>query len=85
VKNVLKFFKEHMPESLYDDIDLEIGYQIRYNDAKETIEREGASCFEDMSEAVYKAMTLDDLIERYLDDNADGIFEFLITSIELKN
>lgn len=85
VENILEFFKENMPESLYDDIYYEIRYQIRYNDAKETVEREGISCFNDMDEDLYDSMSMDELIDRFLDDNIDGIFEFSINSIELNN
>lgn len=85
VEDILEFFKENLPESLYDDIYYEIRYQIRYNDAKETVEREGISCFNDMDEGLYDSMTMDELIDRFLDDNIDGIFEFSINSIELNN
>ena len=83
MKYILEFLEENMPESLYDDIDSEISYQIRYNDAKETIEREGMSCFNDMDEDLYDSMTMDELIDRFMNDNIDGIFEYSINSIEL--
>lgn len=85
VKDILEFLEENMPESLYDDIYSEISYQIRYNDAKETIEREGMSCFNDMDEDLYDSMTMDELIDRFMDDNIDGIFEYSIDSIKLEN
>lgn len=85
VEDILEFFKENMPESLYDDIYYEIRYQIRYNDAKETVEREGISCFNDMDKDLYDSMSMDELIDRFLDDNIDDIFEFSINSIKLKN
>lgn len=84
VDNILEFLQENMPESLYDDIYYKISYQIRYNDAKETVEREGISCFNDMDEDIYDSMTTDELIDRFLDDNIDGIFEFSIDCIKLK-
>ena len=85
VEDVLEFFKEHMHKSLYDEIRYAIKRQIRYNDAKETVEREGRYCFEDMDEDEYESMTMEELIDRYLDDNADGIIEFLIEYIEIKS
>ena len=85
VEDVLEFFKENMPESLYDDIYYEIRYQIRYNDAKDAIECEGRLYFNDMDDVLYDSMTTDELINRFLDDNAEGIFDFSIRSIELKN
>ena len=30
-------------------------------------------------------MTMDELIDRFMDDNIDGIFEFSIDSIKLEN
>ena len=36
-------------------------------------------------EDVYDSMSMDELIDRFLDDNIDGIFEFWIRRIELKN
>lgn len=85
VEDILEFLEENMPKSLYEDIYYEIRYQIRYNDAKETIEREGISCFNDMDEDLYDSMTMDELIDRFMDDNIDGIFEFSIDSIKLEN
>ena len=38
-----------------------------------------------MDEDLYDSMTMDELIDRFLDDNIDGIFEFSINSIELNN
>ena len=83
VDDVLQFFKDRMPKLLYQEISWAIRYQIRYNDAKETVEREGLNCFEDMDEDVYEAMTREELIDRYLEDNIDGIVEFLVEDIEI--
>lgn len=85
VEDVLEFLKENMPDSLYDDIYYEIRYQIRYNDAKDAIECDGIFCFNDMDEDVYDSMGMEELIDRFLDDNIDGIFEFSINSIKLEN
>jgi hypothetical protein len=38
-----------------------------------------------MDEDVYDSMSMEELIDRFLDDNAEGIFDFSIRSIELKN
>lgn len=85
VEDVLEFLKENMPDSLYDDIYYEIKYQIRYNDAKDAIECDGIFCFNDMDENVYDSMSMEELINRFLDDNIDGIFDFSINSIKLEN
>jgi hypothetical protein len=84
VEDALAFLKENMPKSLYDDIYYEIRYQIRYNDAKDAIECDGIFCFNDMDEDVYDSMRMEELIDRFLNDNIDGIFEFSINSIKLE-
>lgn len=84
VEDVLEFLKENMPDSLYDDIYYEIRYQIRYNDAMDAIECDGILCFNDMDEDVYDSMSMEELIDRFLDDNIDGIFDFSINSIKLE-
>ena len=38
-----------------------------------------------MDEDLYDSMTMDELIDRFMDDNIDGIFEFSIDSIKLEN
>ena len=38
-----------------------------------------------MDDDLYDSMTMDELIDRFLDDNIDGIFEFSIDSIKLEN
>ena len=84
VDDVLAYFKEHMEESLYNDIDCEISYMVRYNDAKECIKHNISDCFEDMSQDEFDSMTEDELIERFLDDNIDGLYEFRIEKIEIR-
>ncbi len=81
--DILAYFEEQMPESLYDKIEAAIECQIRYNDSKEMIEQEGINCFTHMSQKVFDSMTMEELIERYMDDNCDGIYEFIIENIEI--
>lgn len=81
--DVLSYFEKHMPQSLFDKIDIELSYQIRYQDSKEMIEHEGINCFPEMSRKVFNSMTKEELIERYMDDNCDGLYEYLIESIEI--
>ncbi|MBR5510642.1 MAG: leucine-rich repeat domain-containing protein [Bacteroidaceae bacterium] len=81
--DILAYFEEQMPESLYDKIEAAINNQIRYNDSEEMIEQEGINCFPEMSQKVFDSMTMEELIERYMDDNCDGIYEFIIENIEI--
>ena len=81
--DILAYFEEKMPQSLFDKIDIELSYQIRYQDSKEMIENEGLDCFPEMSRKVYNSMTKEELIERYMDDNCDGLYEYLIERIEI--
>lgn len=84
VVDVLAYFEENMDKSLYDEIDCEISNMVRYNDAKECIKHNMLDCFEDMDQDEFDSMTEEELIERFLDDNCDGIYEYLIESIEIK-
>ena len=84
VVDVLAYFEENMDNSLYDEIDCEISNMVRYNDAKECIKHNMLDCFEDMDQDEFDSMTEEELIERFLDDNCDGIYEYLIESIEIK-
>ena len=81
--DILAYFEEQMPESLYDKIEAAINNQIRYNDSEEMIEQEGINCFPEMSQKVFDSMTMEELVERYMDDNCDGIYEFIIENIEI--
>ena len=82
--DILAYFEEEMPESLFDKIDIAISNEIRYQDSKEMIENEGINCFPEMSRKVFNSMTKEELIERYMDDNCDGLNEYLIESIDIK-
>ena len=85
VDDVLAYFEENMEKSLYNDIDCEINKMVRYNDAKECIKHNMLDCFEDMDQDEFDSMTEEELIERFLDDNCDGIYEYLIESIEIND
>ena len=82
--DILAYFKENMSESLYCDIHNKIEREIRYRDAAEIVQREGINCFEYMDEEEYDAMSSEELIARFMDDNIEGIYEFLIEKIEIK-
>lgn len=84
VDDVLAYFKVNMAESLYSGICCEISYMVRYNDAKECIKHRVLDYFEDLSQDEYDSMTEDELIERFLDDNIDGEYEFKIENIEIR-
>lgn len=84
VYNILAYFKEEMPQSLFDKIDIAIYQQIRYQDALEAIECEDLDCFQDMSLEEFESMTKEELIERFIDDNSDGLYEYNIECIEIK-
>ena len=85
VDDVLAYFEENMEKSLYNDIDCEINKMVCYNDAKECIKHNMLDCFEDMDQDEFDSMTEEELIERFLDDNCDGIYEYLIESIEIND
>ena len=84
VDDVLAYFEENMEKSLYNDIDCEINKMVRYNDAKECIKHNMLDCFEDMDQDEFDSMTEEELIERFLDDNIDGLYEFIIERIDIK-
>jgi hypothetical protein len=85
VDDVLAYFEENMEKSLCNDIDCEINKMVRYNDAKECIKHNMLDCFEDMDQDEFDSMTEEELIKRFLDDNCDGIYEYLIESIEIND
>ena len=84
VDDVLEYFEENMEKSLYNDIDCEINKMVRYNDAKECIKHNMLDCFEDMDQDEFDSMTEEELIERFLDDNIDGLYEVIIERIDIK-
>ena len=84
VDDVLAYFEENMEKSLYNDIDCEINKMVRYNDAKECIKHNMLDCFENMDQDEFDSMTEEELIERFLDDNIDGLYEFIIERIDIK-
>ena len=81
--DILEHFEEKMPETLFDEIYYTILRTIKYNDAKEYIKQEGIYAFNDMSEEDYDSMTMEELIDIYLDENMFAEYEFTINSIEI--
>lgn len=53
-------------------------------EALEVIEKEDLDYFGDMSYEVFEAMTEEELIDRFMEECRDGIWEYLIENIEIK-
>lgn len=83
-EDILAYLEENLPESLYSDIVCEIDSMVRYNDAKECIEHRMYDCFYKMTPELFDLLTEEELIERFLEDNQDGLYEYLIESIEIR-
>ena len=83
--DILAYYADYgMPEELHNKIDIEILHEIKRQEALEVIEREDLDYFGDMSYEVFEAMTEEELIDRFMEECIDGIWDYLIEKIEIK-
>ena len=83
--DILAYYADNgMPEELHNKIDIEILHEIKRQEALEVIEREDLDYFGDMSYEEFEAMTEEELIDRFMEECIDGIWEYLIAKIEIK-
>ena len=82
-KNVIEYLKTLMPQSLLEDIDYVIYQDVVYNSTKIAIENHGLDCFEDMGYEEFNRLTMDELIERSIEDNCDGVYDYRVVKLEV--
>lgn len=82
-KSVIEYLCTLMPKSLIESIDEAIYFDVVYNSAKHDIKVHGIDCFEDMSWEEFNSLTTEELIERCIEENADGVYEYEVTKYEI--
>ena len=82
-QNALGELRKQMPESLLDDIDYAISEDVCYRSAESSIRIYGIDCFENMSQSEFDSLSKEELIERCLEDNIDGVYEYQVKKIEI--
>lgn len=83
--DILAYYADYgMPEELHNKIDIEILHEIMLQEALGAIKRKNLDYFGDMSYEVFEAMTEEELIDRFMEECIDGIWEYLITRIDIR-
>lgn len=83
--DILAYYADNgMPEELHNKIDIEILHEIKRQEALGAIKRKNLDYFGDLRREVFEAMTEEELIDRFMEECIDGIWEYLIEKIEIK-
>ena len=84
VGNIIEYFEGKMPEELRERIDYEIYTAFERKETESMIRSYGIDCFNNLSQEEYDEMTMDELIDRCIEDNRDGVLEFHIVEISVE-
>lgn len=84
VRNIIEYFEGKMPEELRERIDCEIYASFERQETESMIRSYGIDCFNNLSQEEYDEMTMDELIDRCIEDNRDGVLEYHIVEISFE-
>ena len=59
----------------------EVNGQAKEDEAEDAIRNYGLDCFNNLSQEEYDEMTMDELIDRCMEDNCDGVLDFYVVEI----
>ena len=84
VRNIIEYFEGKMPDELRERIDCEIYASFERQETESLIRSYGIDCFNNLSQEEYDEMTMDELIDRCIEDYRDGVLEFHIVEISFE-
>lgn len=80
-ENIIDYFEGKMPDELRERIDCAIHTAFDRQETEDTIRSYGLDCFNNLSQEEYEEMTMDELIDRCMEDNCDGVLDFHVVEI----
>lgn len=80
-ENIIDYFEGKMPDELRERIDCAIYTAFDRQETEDAIRNYGLDCFNNLSQEEYDEMTMDELIDRCMEDNCDGVLDFYVVEI----
>ena len=80
-ENIIDYFEGKMPNELRERIDCAIHTAFDRQETENPIRNYGLDCFNNLSQEEYDKMTMDELIDRCMEDNCDGVLDFHVVEI----
>ena len=80
-ENIIDYFEGKMPDELRERIDCAIYTAFDRKETEDAIRNYGLDCFNNLSQEEYDEMTMDELIDRCMEDNCDGVLDFHVVEI----
>ena len=80
-EKIIDYFEGKMPEELRERIDHAIFKAFQRQEAEDSIRSYGIDCFSNMSEEEFYDLSMEELIDRCIEDNCDGVLDFYIVEI----
>ena len=80
-ENIIDYFEGKMPDKLRERIDCAIHTAFDRQETEDAIHSYGLDCFNNLSQEEYDEMTMDELIDRCMEDNCDGVLDFHVVEI----
>ena len=79
--NIIDYFKDKMPGELFERIDYAIFKAFERQEAEVAVRSYGLDCFKNMSAEEFEELSMEELIDRCLEDNCDGAWDFYVVKI----
>ena len=83
-ENIIDYFEGKMPDELRERIDCAIHTAFDRQEAEDYIRIFGIDCFSNMSEEEFDDLSMEELIDRCIEDNCDGVLEFHVVEISFR-
>lgn len=83
-EKIIDYFEGKMPEELRERIDHAIFRAFQRQEAEDSIRCYGIDCFSNMSEEEFDDLSMEELIDRCIEDNCDGVLEFHVVEISFR-
>ena len=80
-ENIIDYFEGRMPDELRERIDCAIYTAFDRQETEDAIRNYCLDCFTNLSQEEYDEMTMDELINRCMEDNCDGVLDFYVVEI----
>ena len=80
-ENIIDYFEGKMPDELRERIDCAIYTAFDRQETEDAIRNYGLDCCNNLSQEEYEEMTMDELIDRCMEDNCDGVLDFHVVEI----
>ena len=82
--NIIEYFEGKMPDELRKRIGCDIYAAFERQETESMIRSYGIDCFNSLSQEEYDEMTMDELIDRCIEDKSDGVLEFHVVEISFE-